>query len=59
VLLETLSVLGAAKNPGKVVHLAYTWHEDSKYTKGHPPESSPIIKMYLEEIKKAGSKARK
>ena len=59
VLLETLSVLGAAKNPGKVVHLPYTWHEDPKDTKWHPPEASPIIKMYLEEIKKAGSEARK
>jgi hypothetical protein len=59
VLLEALSVLGAAKNPGEVVHLPYTWHEDPKDTKWHPPEASPIIKMYLKAIKKAGSEARK
>ena len=59
VLLEALSVLGTAKNPGEVVHLPYTWHEDPKDTKWHPPEASPIIKMYLATIKKAGAEARK
>ena len=59
VLLETLSTLAAAKNPGEPVHLPFTWHEDPKDTKWHPPEASPIIKMYLEAIKKAGSEARK
>jgi len=59
VLLEALSILGAAQKPGEVVHLSYTWHEDPKTTKWHPPEPSPIIKMYLAEIKRAGSEARK
>jgi len=59
VLLDALSVLGAAKNPGEVAHLPYTWPEDPKDTKWHPPEASPIIKMYLKAIKKAGSEARK
>jgi hypothetical protein len=59
VLMEALSILDTAESPGEVVHLPYTWHEDPKETKWHPPEASPIIKMYLEAIKKAGSKARK
>ncbi len=59
VLLETLSVLSAATIPGEVVHLPYTWHQDPRDTKWHPPEASPIIKLHLEAIKKAGSKARK
>ncbi len=58
VLLETLSVLDAAKKPGEVVHLPYTWPEDPRNTKWHPPEASPIIKMFLKEIKKAGSETR-
>ncbi len=58
VLLEALSVLDAAQKPGEVVHLPYSWPEDPRNTKWHPPEASPIIKMYLAEIKKAGSKAR-
>ena len=59
VLMEALSVLDAAENPGEVVHLPYTWPENPRDTKWHPPEASPIIKMYLEAIKKAGSEARK
>ena len=59
VLRDTLSVLAAAKNPGEVVPLPYTWPEDPKSTKWHPPEASPIIKMHLEAIKKAGNEARK
>ena len=59
VLREALSILDAAENPGEVVHLPYTWHEDPIDTKWHPPEASPIIKMYLKAIKKAGSEARK
>ena len=59
VLMEALSILDTAESPGEVVHLPYTWHEDPKETKWHPPEASPIIKMYLEAIKKAVSKARK
>ena len=59
VLMESLSVLETAKNPGEVVHLPFTWREDPRDTKWHPPEASPIIKMYLEAIKRAGSEARK
>ncbi|MBW1890413.1 MAG: hypothetical protein JRI93_07810 [Deltaproteobacteria bacterium] len=59
VLKAALSVLETAQTPGEVVHLPFTWHEEPKHTKWHPPEISPIIKLYLDEIKKAGADARK
>jgi hypothetical protein len=59
VILETLSFLSSAKTPGEVVHLPFTWPEDPRDTKWHPPEASPIIKMYLEAIKKAGAEKRR
>jgi len=58
VLLEALSVFEKAQEPGQVFHLPYTWPEEPKNTKWHPPEISPIVKLQLEEIKKAGAKAR-
>ena len=58
VLLEALKVLEQAKAPGEVFHLPFTWPEDPKETKWQPPEISPIIKLYLDEIKEAGLKAR-
>ena len=59
VLLSALSVLENAERPGEVVHLPFTWYEEPKETKWHPPEISPIIKLYLDEIKKAGAEARR
>ena len=53
VLLEALSVLEKAKKPGEVFHLPFTWPEDPKKTDWQPPEMSPLIKYYLEDIKKA------
>lgn len=53
VLLEALSVLEKAKKPGEVFHLPFTWPEDPKKTEWQPPEMSPLIKYYLEDIKKA------
>ena len=53
VLKAALSFLEEAKKPGEVKHLPFTWHEDPKDTKWHPPEMSPIIKLYLDEIKHA------
>lgn len=53
VLLSALNVLQTAKKPGEVQHLAYTWPEDSKNADWQPPEMSPLIKHYLEEIKRA------
>lgn len=58
VLLEALSVFEKAREPGQVFHLPFTWPEEAKNTKWHPPEISPIVKLQLEEIKKAGSEAR-
>ena len=48
-----------ADNPGAVYHLPFTWPEEPKLTKWHPPEISPIVKLFLDQIKKAGSEARK
>ena len=52
-LLEALSVFEKAKRPGEVIHLPFTWPEDPKKTDWQPPEMSPLIKYYLEDIKKA------
>ena len=57
VLLETLSVLEKAKTPGEVWHLPFDWPEDPKKTDWQPPEMAPIIKVLLEEIKKARKEA--
>ena len=59
VLLEALQVLDSARSPGQVSHLDFTWPEAPKDTKWHPPEISPIVKLFLDEIKKAGAEARK
>jgi hypothetical protein len=53
VLLGTLSVLEKAKKPGEVWHLPFTWPDAPKETDWQPPEMSPLIKYYLEDIKKA------
>jgi hypothetical protein len=52
VLLKTLEVLGKAKQPGEVWHLPFAWPEEPKKTDWQPPEMSPLIKFYLEDIKK-------
>lgn len=59
VLLETLSFMEKADSPGRIYHLPFTWPEEPKHTKWHPPEISPIIKLFLEHIKKAGAAAKK
>ena len=53
VLLETLAVLANAQNPGEVVNLPFVWPEAPKDAKWHPPEISPLIKLFLNEIKEA------
>ncbi len=53
VLLEALSFFERAKGPGEVYHLPFIWPEDPKKTDWQPPEMSPLIKYYLEDIKKA------
>jgi hypothetical protein len=49
VLLETISCLEKAKKPGQVFHLPFTWPEEPKETKWHPPERSPILKLFMGE----------
>jgi len=53
VLTEVLSVLEKAEGPGEVWHLPFTWPEEPKKTDWQPSDMSPLIKLYLEEIKKA------
>jgi len=59
VLMAALSFLEKAQTPGKVYNLPFTWPEDPRHTKWHPPEISPIIKLHLDEIKALGIKSRK
>ena len=58
VLLEALSVLEKAKEPGEIFHLPFTWPEDPRKTNWHPPEMAPIVKVLLEDIKKARKEAQ-
>ena len=53
VLLQVLSFMERAKKPGEVMFLPFRWPEDPKKTVWQPPEMSPLIKFYLEEIKQA------
>jgi D-proline reductase (dithiol) PrdB len=46
VLLEALSCLEKASKPGEVFHLPFTWPEEPRETKWHPPEISPILKLF-------------
>lgn len=59
VLLAVLSFLEEATAPGQVCNLPFTWPEEPKHTNWHPPEISPVIKLYLDEIKAFGARARK
>ncbi len=58
ILLNTLSALENEESPGSVINLPFEWHENPSETKWHPPEISPIVKLFLGEIKKAGANAR-
>jgi hypothetical protein len=51
--LKTLEVFEKAQKPGEVLHLPFNWPEEVKKTDWQPPEMSPLIKFYLEDIKKA------
>ncbi len=59
VLLETLRFLEKTQTPGEVTHLPFSWPEDPKQTQWHPPQISPIVKLYLEEIKKAAAELKR
>jgi hypothetical protein len=56
VLLQVLSFLERTKKPGEVMFLPFRWPEDPKKTAWQPPEMSPLIRFYLEEIKQARQK---
>ena len=53
VLREALSVLEKAKTPGEIRHLPFTWPEEPKKTDWQPPEMSPVITLYLDDIRQA------
>jgi hypothetical protein len=53
VLMKALSVLEEAQIPGEIRHLPFTWPEEPKKTDWHPPEMSPLIRLYLNDLKEA------
>ena len=53
ILRATLDVLEQAQKPGTIEHLPFEWHQAPKDTHWHPSAMSPIVKMFLPEIKKA------
>jgi hypothetical protein len=53
VLLAVFEVLEKAQKLGEVRHLQFTWPQDPKETDWQPPEMSPLIKIFLKEIKEA------
>lgn len=53
VLLATLNVLEHLNGPGQVSHLPFEWPEDPANVKWHPPEISPIVKLFLDQIRAA------
>ena len=59
VLQAALSFMEKADRPGEICHLPFTWLEEPKLTKWQPPEISPIVNLYLDEIKKAGHAAKR
>jgi hypothetical protein len=59
VLLEALAVLARAQQPGQIFHLPFDWPEEPKKTNWHPPEMAPSVKLFLDEIKKAGAGGQK
>lgn len=53
ILLKTLEVFEKAEKSGEIWHLPFAWPQEPKKTDWQPPEMSPLIKYYLEDIKKA------
>jgi len=53
VLTKTLAAMEKAAGPGSIQYLPFEWPEAPKEAKWHPPEISPIIKIHLDEIRKA------
>jgi hypothetical protein len=59
VLLETIASLEKALKPGEVFHLPFTWPEEPRETKWPPPEISPILKFFKEEVRRTREQERK
>ncbi len=59
VIEAALGCLEKADRPGQAFHLDFTWPEAPKTAKWQPPEISPIVKHFLEEIKKAAAEAHR
>jgi hypothetical protein len=59
VLLATLDKFSQASEPGIIEHLNFEWPEEARAAKWHPPEISPIVSLFLGEIKKEAGKGRK
>ncbi len=53
VLLAALEVLEQAQVPGEIRHLSFIWPEEPKKADWQPPEMSPLVKLFLDDIKKA------
>jgi hypothetical protein len=53
VLLAGLAVLEQARVPGEVFHLPFTWPGEPKQADWQPPEPSPVIKLFMGDIKRA------
>jgi hypothetical protein len=53
VLMEALSFLERATRPGEVFHLPFTWPEEPRKANWQPLEPSPIIRLFLGDIRKA------
>jgi len=53
VLREALTVFEKAEHAGEVFHLPFTWPGDPQKVNWHPPEPSPIIKLFMGDIRKA------
>ena len=52
-LLKTVEALEDAQAPGEIWHLPFTWPEEPQKTAWQPLEMSPLIKLYLADIRHA------
>jgi D-proline reductase (dithiol) PrdB len=59
VLIGAISFLEEAMSPGGVRHLPFTWPEEPKETKWHPPEMSPILRFFRDELAKVREQEKK
>jgi D-proline reductase (dithiol) PrdB len=52
VLRAALETYDVATDPGHIAHLPFVWHEDPRQTDWHPPVPSPVIALFLEQMKR-------